>query len=81
MEYEINEIKCPHCGHTREQRFGDIEVGETVLEDEKCEECGEYFVLKSEIYSIDWGFESLTTIEIIEEQFSQNVLKQIGVLE
>lgn len=71
MAYGVNEIICPYCEHIYAAEGNEVETG--VGESEwQCSECEEEFVIISEIYTVDFGIESLTYEERDERQRKQD---------
>lgn len=62
MEFGLEKIICPHCGHTKEVE-DELDEGLFLVEDYQCEDCHKYFVLESDVYTIVYSFESWTTEE------------------
>lgn len=62
MELGLDEIICPYCGHS-EEIGNHVDEGPFMIEDFECEDCGKYFPLEADIYSVTYSFESWTMEE------------------
>lgn len=82
MKFGIDEIKCPYCSFTREAEWDDTENGPNLSKHEECNVCGKYFILKSEMFSVKYSFESWTEDEYEKklDREHESVMDQIKEL-
>lgn len=76
-KYGIGEIICPICNNVHGTGWDDTEGGSNMREyDYQCAECGEFFLVKSEIYFVEYRFYSATydTVDRIKDEGNKRII-------
>ena len=69
MKFEVDEIICPYCGHSKDPE-NELDEGPFMIEDYACESCDNYFALEADVYSVSYSFASWT-IEEYEDRLKK----------